>query len=417
MDAFLIHGGKPLRGHVEIGGSKNTVLPILAACLLAEGRHAIDNVPRLRDVDTMATLLGILGARVERDRTRLTVDTRGTTGLEAPYELVKTMRASIYVLGPTLARAGYARVSLPGGCAWGPRPVDLHIDGLARMGADITIDHGYVVARAKRLHGAMIHFPQPSVGATAHLMMAASLADGRTEITNAAMEPEIPALAEFLNGMGARVSGAGTARVAIEGVERLGPGTVRVLPDRIEMGTYAIAGAITGGDVTFSGSATRWLAAVVDKLAAAGVEVSEADGNTRVRAAGPIRSVDVSTAPFPGFPTDMQAQFMALMAVADGRSVITETIYPDRFSHVAELKRLGADIELRGNSAIVSHVDRLSGAPVMATDLRASAALILAGLVAEGETRVSRVYHIDRGYESIEARLAALGAEIERIRE
>ncbi len=417
MDAILIRGGRPLRGHVEIGGSKNTVLPIMAACLLAEGTHTIDNVPRLRDVATMGKLIGILGARTTGASGTLTVVTGAGDGHEAPYELVKTMRASIYVLGPILARTGAARVSLPGGCAWGPRPVDLHIDGLQRMGAEITIDHGYVDARARRLHGAAISFPQPSVGATAHLMMAAALADGRTTITNAAMEPEIPSLAEFLTSMGARISGAGTPRVTIDGVERLSPGRIRVVPDRIEMGTYAVAGAITGGDITLSGRASRCLGAVVDKLVEAGVEVSEEGETTRVHAPRPIQPVDVSTAPYPGFPTDMQAQIMALMAIAGGRSVVTDTIYPDRFTHVAELRRLGAEIELRGNSAIVSRVDGLSGAPVMATDLRASAALIIAGLVAKGETRVSRVYHIDRGYEGIEKKLGALGADIERIRE
>jgi UDP-N-acetylglucosamine 1-carboxyvinyltransferase len=417
MDAILVRGGTPLRGHVEIGGAKNAALPILAACLLAEGTHAIENVPRLRDVATMSRLLEILGARVSGESGALRVETTAAGGREAPYELVKTMRASIYVLGPLLARTGRARVSLPGGCAWGPRPVDLHIDGLVRMGATIDIDHGYIDARADRLRGAAITFPQPSVGATAHLMMAAALAEGETVIANAAMEPEIPALAEFLNTMGARVTGAGTARVAIEGVERLAPGRTRVVPDRIEMGTYAAAGAITGGDVTLSGRVSRCFGAVLDTLVEAGVEIVEEGEATRVRVPRPIRSVDVSTAPYPGFATDMQAQMMALMTIADGRSVITDTIYPDRFTHVAELRRLGADIEMRGNSAIVSHVDGLSGAPVMATDLRASAALVLAGLVARGETRVSRVYHIDRGYEAIERKLRALGADIERIRE
>jgi UDP-N-acetylglucosamine 1-carboxyvinyltransferase len=417
MDAIVVRGGTPLRGRVEIAGSKNSVLPIMAATLLAEGTHTIENVPDLRDVRTMAKLIAVLGSDVKRDGSELQITTGNRAGAEAPYDLVKTMRASIYVLGPLVAMRGSARVSLPGGCAWGPRPVDLHIGGLEKMGATIEIDRGYVVANARRLRGASIHFPQPSVGATAHLMMAAALADGRTVIANAAMEPEVTILAEFLNGMGAAITGAGSARITIEGVRSLSPGKIRVIPDRIEMGTYAVAGAITGGDVTIPGRAPRHLAAVVDKLVEAGVEVTDEGDALRVHAAGPLRAVDVSTAPFPGFPTDMQAQFMALMSIAQGQSVITDTIYADRFTHVAELRRLGADIELRGNSAIITHVGHLSGAPVMATDLRASAALILAGLVAEGETRVSRVYHIDRGYESIEKKLAALGANIERIQE
>ncbi len=417
MDAILIRGGRPLRGRVEIAGSKNSVLPIMAATLLAEGLHTIENVPALRDVRTMGNLLTVLGSKVRGEGRALEVTTGPGNDAEAPYDLVKTMRASIYVLGPLLARTGRARVSLPGGCAWGPRPVDLHIGGLEKMGAAIEIDGGYVVATARRLRGATIHFPQPSVGATAHLMMAAALAEGKTVIANAAMEPEVTALADFLNGMGAAIAGAGSARVTIEGVRSLRPGRIRVIPDRIEMGTYAVAGAITGGDLTIPGRAPRHIAAVVDKLVEAGVEATDDGDSLRIRSTGPLRSVDVSTAPYPGFPTDMQAQMMALMTIADGRSVITDTIYTDRFTHVAELKRLGADIEVRGNSALVSHVDRLSGAPVMATDLRASAALILAGLVAEGETKVSRVYHIDRGYEGIETKLAALGADIERIHE
>jgi len=417
VDAFVIRGGRPLRGRVEIGGSKNTVLPIMAACLLAEGTHTIENVPALRDVATMSRLIGLLGATVTRDGTTLSVETRATDSLEAPYELVKTMRASIYVLGPVLARRGFARVSLPGGCAWGPRPVDLHLSGLEKMGAEVVLEHGYVVARAERLAGAAIHFPQPSVGATAHLMMAAALADGTTVITNAAMEPEIPALAAFLNGMGGRVSGAGTTTVEIEGVRSLRPGRIRVVPDRIEMGTYAAAAAISGGDLSLPGRLSECAASVALALREAGAEVEEDADSTRVTRTRPLRAIDISTAPYPGFPTDMQAQFMALMSVAGGRSVITDTIYTDRFTHVAELKRLGAEIELRGNSAIVTGVPRLFGAPVMATDLRASAALVIAALVADGETKVSRVYHIDRGYESIEAKLRGVGAEITRIRE
>ncbi len=417
MDAFVIRGGRPLRGRVDIGGSKNTVLPIMAACLLADGTHTIENVPLLRDVATMSKLIGLLGATVTRDSSTLSVETRATDSAEAPYELVKTMRASIYVLGPVLARHGYARVSLPGGCAWGPRPVDLHLSGLEKLGAEVVLEHGYVVARAKRLTGAAIHFPQPSVGATAHLMMAAALADGTTVITNAAMEPEIPSLAAFLNGMGARVSGAGTTTVEIEGVRSLQPGRIRVVPDRIEMGTYAAAAVISGGDLRLSGSLTEFGASIAHVLRDVGAEVVEDGDATRVTRTGALRAIDISTAPYPGFPTDMQAQFMALMSVAGGRSVITDTIYTDRFTHVAELKRLGAEIELRGNSAIVTGVGRLFGAQVMATDLRASAALVIAALVAEGETKVSRVYHIDRGYESIEAKLRAVGAEIMRIRE
>jgi UDP-N-acetylglucosamine 1-carboxyvinyltransferase len=418
VDAFVIRGGRPLRGRVEIGGSKNTVLPIMAACLLAEGRHTIENVPELRDVGTMSRLIGLLGAATERNGDVLTIETRPSDEAEAPYELVKTMRASIYVLGPLLARRGVGRVSLPGGCAWGPRPVDLHLGGLEKMGAEIVLEHGYIVARApKRLAGAQIHFPQPSGGATAHLMMAAALAEGTTVITNAAMEPEIPALAEFLTSMGGRVEGAGTTRVEIEGVRSLSPGRIRVVPDRIEMGTYAVAAAITGGDLVLSGRMSDCAAAVGLALAEAGVSVEENGDATRIARTSPLRSIDISTAPYPGFPTDMQAQMMALMTIAGGRSVITDTIYSDRFTHVAELRRLGADIELLGNSAIVTSVERLFGAPVMATDLRASAALVIAALVADGETKVSRVYHIDRGYASIEAKLRAAGAEITRIRE
>lgn len=415
MDKIVIQGGTKLEGVVSISGSKNAVLPIMAATLLSSGKNVIENVPVLRDVSTMAHVLRILGAQVEQEHDSLLIDTGACRYWEAPYELVRMMRASIYVLGPLVARLGRARVSLPGGCAWGPRPVDFHLEGLAALGADVRLEHGYVVAESKRLRGAEIALEVASVGATANLMMAATLARGRTVMKNAACEPEISALAEYLNDMGARVSGHGTAVIEIEGVSELRPGRGRVIPDRIETGTYVVAGLITGGRLRLENCRPAHLASVIDKLVEAGATIQSTETSIEVRGDGRLRSVDMATAPFPGFPTDMQAQFMALMSLASGTSVITDTIFPDRFMHVPELKRLGADIELEGNRAVVRAVDRLSGAPLMASDLRASAALILAGLVAEGRTEVLRVYHIDRGYERIEVKLRQLGAEIERI--
>jgi len=417
MDKIVVRGGAQLKGEVEIGGAKNAALPIMAATLLAPGVHTLRNVPSLVDVRTMGHVLRVLGCQVTHHDHSLTIDTSNCSYHEAPYELVKTMRASVCVLGPLLARHQSARVSLPGGCAWGPRPVDFHIRAMEALGATVDIEHGYIVAKADRLRGSVIHFDTSSVGATENAMMAAVLAEGTTVIENAAREPEITALADFLIAMGAKMEGAGTATITIEGVTDLRAVEHRVIPDRIEAGTFMVASAITGGDVLMKGVVREHCSAVVSKLEAAGTEIVDEPGGLRVR--GPVwaRAINVTTAPYPGFATDMQAQMMALMTVADGTSVITETIYVDRFSHVPELRRLGADISLDHNIAVVTGVKKLSGAKVMATDLRASAALILAGLVAEGETEVSRVYHIDRGYEKIEEKLAGLGASIQRVSE
>jgi UDP-N-acetylglucosamine 1-carboxyvinyltransferase len=416
MDHFLIEGGRPLSGTVSISGAKNAVLPLMAAALLAPGRHVFRNVPRLKDVTTMASVLEVLGARCALEDHTLTVDTSGVNSVEAPYELVRTMRASVYVLGPLLARFGRARVSLPGGCAWGPRPVDLHIRGIQRLGAEVEIDHGYIAATSERLHGAKIILDVTSVGATGNILMAASLADGVTVIENAACEPEITALADYLNAMGAHVTGQGTKRIEVTGAGSLTPAEADVIPDRIEAGTFMVAGSITGSTIRLQDVNPDHLTAVTRKLEAAGTRVV-ADG-TEMIISGPDRSeaVNVLTAPFPGFPTDMQAQIMALATTARGASVITDTIYADRFTHVAELQRLGADIHLDRNVAIVNGVRQLKAAPVMATDIRASAGLILAALCAEGETHISRIYHIDRGYEAIEAKLSALGASVRRER-
>ncbi len=417
MDALIIHGGKKLSGRVEVSGAKNAALPVMAATLLAPGVHTLRNVPLLSDTRTMARVLERLGARVEFRGHACKVDTSNVKSIEAPYELVRTMRASIYVLGPLLARFGGARVSLPGGCAWGPRPVNLHLDGLNAMNAQLEIDHGYIVGKNVRLKGIEYHFDVVSVGATAQLMMAAVLAEGTTVLDNVAIEPDITVLGQILVQCGARIEGLGTRRLAIHGVKDLKPIDTTIIPDRIEAATLLAAGAITGGSITLECCQAGDMAAAVHKLEEAGCEVLP--GNREVSISGPKRpsSVDVTTAPFPGFPTDMQAQMMALCAVADGTSVITDTIYLDRFTHVPELQRLGAEIELKNNSAVIRGVDRLQGAPVMATDIRASAALVLAALVAEGETRISRIYHLDRGYEQLEQKLQKLGANIERVQE
>jgi UDP-N-acetylglucosamine 1-carboxyvinyltransferase len=417
VDKIVIRGGRKLKGTVKIGGAKNAVLPIMTACLLSRGVSVIRNVPMLADVETMKSVLEGLGARVSQRGRTIRVDTSSVTGDEAPYELVRTMRASVYVLGPLLASSGRARVSLPGGCAWGPRPVDLHIRAMHELGAKIEIDHGYIMAEAGKLDGSTIRFSMPSVGATANTMMAASRARGRTVIVNAAREPEITALADFLNRMGAVVTGAGTETIEIEGVENLKPAEVRIIPDRIETGTYMIAGAITAGDVVIENCIPEHVEAVTRRLRQCGVIVEKARSRIRVKGRRKIDSVDVITSPYPGFPTDMQAQYMALMTVARGVCVISETVFRDRFTHVPELRRLGADIKIEGNTAHVGHVRGLSGAPVMATDLRASAALVLAGLIADGETHISRVYHIDRGYEAIEEKLSGLRAQISRVPE
>jgi UDP-N-acetylglucosamine 1-carboxyvinyltransferase len=417
MDRIVIEGGARLEGEVRIGGAKNAALPIMAATLLAPGTFRLTNVPSLVDVRTMGHVLRVLGAQVDHHDHSITVDTTNCNYHEAPYELVKTMRASICVLGPLLARHGRARVSLPGGCAWGPRPVDFHIRAMKKLGATVELEHGYIVAEAERLNGSHIHFETSSVGATENAMMAAVLAAGETVIENAAREPEIGALADMLRAMGGRLEGDGTGTIFIQGVDALRPADIEIVPDRIEAGTFMVAAAITGGDVVLAGARAEHCSAVVLKLRETGAEIVEEPAGVRVR--GPVwpRSVNVTTAPYPGFATDMQAQFMALMTIADGSSVLTETIYADRFSHVPELRRLGADITLDRNVAVVNGVKKLSGAKVMATDLRASAALILAGLVAEGETDVSRVYHIDRGYEAIEKKLSRLGASIRREKE
>ncbi|HET9951692.1 MAG TPA: UDP-N-acetylglucosamine 1-carboxyvinyltransferase [Candidatus Eisenbacteria bacterium] len=418
MDEIWIQGGRRLQGRVACGGSKNATLPVLAAAMLAPGRYRFSNVPDLKDVSTMVDMLGRFGITGERpEKNTLIVDTRRQENAEAPYELVKTMRASIYVLGPLLARYGEARVSLPGGCAWGPRPVDLHIKGMEALGAEVEIDHGYIVARAPNgLRGGTISFDISSVGATGNILMAAATAGGRTTIENAACEPEINALAEFLVAMGANVEGIGTARLVVNGVPELHPVDAAMIPDRIEAGTLLAAAAITGGDVEVTGVDPSHLGAVLNKFESAGSSLELSDTSVRLRAPERPEPLNVTTKPYPGFPTDMQAQFMALLSVGNGASTIVDTIYHDRFTHVAELQRLGADIRVEGNTAFVQGVANLSGAPVMATDLRASAALILAGLVAGGETRVSRVYHLDRGYERLESKLASLGASVRRVR-
>jgi UDP-N-acetylglucosamine 1-carboxyvinyltransferase len=417
MDKLVIEGGARLAGEVDISGAKNAALPILTAALLTSEPLVIGNVPHLRDVTTMLTLLGQMGVAVSLDE-KLGVELCAASlqNPVAPYDLVKTMRASVLVLGPLLARVGEARVSLPGGCAIGLRPVDQHIKGLQAMGATIAIEHGYMLARADRLRGARICLDLVTVTGTENLMMAATLADGVTVIENAAREPEVADLAACLNAMGARVSGAGSDVVTVEGVPRLHGATHRVMADRIETGTFLVAAAATGGSVRLKGASPGTLDAVLDKLRECGAQVSQGTDWVNVEANGGIGAVNVRTAPYPAFPTDMQAQFLALNCVARGTAVVTETIFENRFMHVQELKRLGADIEVEGNTAVVQGVAHLDGAAVMATDLRASAGLVLAGLVARGTTVVDRVYHLDRGYERIEEKLSRLGARIRRAR-
>ena len=417
MDKLIIKGGHKLSGSVTVSGSKNAALPIFIATILAPGVHEIGNVPFLRDINTTIKLLESLGARVDGNGNVVRIDTSGIATHEATYDLVKTMRASVLVLGPLLSRFGIARVSLPGGCAIGARPIDQHLKGLKAMGADIHLAHGYVEARAKRLKGARINFDVSTVGGTEHLMMAATTAKGETILENAAREPEIVDLATMLNRMGAKIEGAGTDTVRITGVKELEPAGYRVMPDRIEAGTFMIAAAVTGGDIRIHGMHLEHLDALTFKLQDAGVDVVNKEGVVRVKGPRRPRSVNIKTRPYPGFPTDIQAQFMALMCVADGASVITENIFENRFMHVSELMRFGADISIDGKSAIVKGVRKLSGAPVMATDLRASASLIIAGLAADSTTEVSRIYHLDRGYETIERKLAALGADIQRVKE
>jgi UDP-N-acetylglucosamine 1-carboxyvinyltransferase len=417
MDTIQIRGGHRLKGAVTVEGAKNASLPILLAALLTPERCTFRNVPHVVDVRTTLRLLADLGARVEDSDGVVSIEAERLARLEAQYELVKTMRASFLSLGPLLARFGRARVSTPGGCAIGSRPVDLHLDGLQRMGARVRIVHGYVEAEAEQLRGACIGLDFPSVGATEHLMMVATLAEGTTTIEQAAREPEVVDLARALNAMGAKVSGAGEDVIRIEGVPALHGVDFTVIPDRIEAGTFMMAAAMTGGDVYVGGARAEHLHALVLKLREAGVDVQEDAGGIRVIGNGRLRSVDVKTMPYPGFPTDLQAQMMAALSLADGRSIISETIFENRFMHVLELNRMGADIKVEGNSAIVRGAARLSGAPVMATDLRASVCLVLAGLAAEGVTEVSRVYHLDRGYVRIEEKLSALGADIRRVKE
>jgi UDP-N-acetylglucosamine 1-carboxyvinyltransferase len=419
MDKIVVEGGSRLAGKIPISGAKNAALPLLAASLLPSGTSTFKNVPQLADVHTMAKLLRTLGWDVVGDGDELAITAPRDPDrleLEAPYELVKTMRASVLVLGPLVARYGRARVSLPGGCAIGARPIDQHLKGLQAMGATVRLDHGYVELHCERLRGATIVLDMPTVTGCENLIMAAALAKGRTVIENAAREPEVEELALVLNKMGARIQGAGTPIITIEGVDELSPIEHAIIPDRIEAGTYAVAAALTGGDVLLEGARPEHLDAVIAKLRASGVTVAAEAGGLRVRGGGAdLRAVDIVTQPHPGFPTDMQAQFMVMACVAKGQSVIKEMIFENRYMHVPELGRMGADIVVDGRTAAVRGGGRLTGASVMATDLRASASLVLAGLVADGETHVLRVYHLDRGYERIEAKLAGVGAKIRRV--
>ncbi len=415
MDKFVVKGGKKLNGTISISGAKNATLALMPATLLASGKYQLHNTPNLRDVVTMSKLLQTMGVTFERNEKTLEVNTFRVNKFEAPYEHVKKMRASIYVLGPLLARYGQAKVSLPGGCAWGPRPVDLHIEGMKKLGAKIELVRGYIHAKAKRLKGARISFNISSVGATGNILMAAVLAKGTTRLENAAMEPEITNLVEMLIAMGAKINGIGTTTLEIEGVEELHPANVETIPDRIEAGTMLIAGAMCGGKITIENVIPEHFSAVTARLEDAGVKLSIGKSSIEVTAPKSIKPVDITTGVYPGFPTDMQAQWISLMTIAKGTSTVTDTIYHDRFAHVPEIARLGANIEMKDNAAIIRGVKKLYGTKVMSTDLRASAALILAALKAEGETEVLRVYHLDRGYETIEKKLSSLGASIIRV--
>lgn len=418
MENLIVEGGRRLEGTVEVSGAKNAALPVLAATVLTKEKSVIRNVPHVSDILTMVKILKGLGAKVNHAADTVEVDPSGIVNPFLTYKLVSTMRGSICFLGPLLARFGHAKVSFPGGCVIGPRPIDLHIKGIKALGADITVEHGYVMAKAgKKLRGARIYLGGAygsSVLGTANVMMAATLAKGRTTIDSAACEPEIVDLGNYLKKMGAKIEGLGSPSITIEGVKKLSGANYSLIPDRIEAGTYVIGSAITKGDVTLKNMNLNMMGAMVDKLREAGVLLTEKNGGVRVRRTGPLRPISVTTLPYPGYPTDLQAQMMALMCVVPGISVITEKIYPERFMHVSELNRMGASIILEGPSAIVSGKKRLSGAPVMASDLRASAALVLAGLVAEGSTEISRVYHLDRGYENLVEKLKSLGAKIRR---
>lgn len=423
MEQLVIEGGHSLKGTIRISGAKNAALPVLAATLLAPGEFTISNLPDLRDIRTFLGLLsglGIttpaLGENASENGLTISLDTSSISNHEAAYDLVRTMRASVLILGPLLARTGKARISLPGGCAIGARPIDFHLKGLERMGAKLTLKAGYVEARASRLTGAEIYFDVPSVTGTENLMMAATLARGKTVLKNAAREPEVVTLGEMLISMGAKITGLGTSLIEIEGVKELKPVSWRIIPDRIETGTYLMAVGAAGGEVTLQNACPEYLEAVITKLKEIGMEIEPKAQTIWARRKRRLKSADVTTMPYPGFPTDLQAQFMLLMSIADGLSVITETIFENRFMHVPELNRLGADIRIEGKSAIVRGGKELIGAPVMATDLRASACLVLAGLAAKGKTTVSRIYHLDRGYEHMEKKLAEAGARIQRIK-
>ncbi len=418
MQKILVKGGKPLQGTVEISGSKNATLPVMTAALLADSPCVIHNVPYLNDIKTMAQVLKTLGPKVELEDHQLHIDPSGFKRFEAPYELVKTMRASIYSLGACLARLGEAKVSLPGGCAIGARPIDLHLKGIEQLGAKVTIEHGFVHAKAAKLKGVTLHLAGPhgpSVGATVNVLMAATAAEGTTVIDSASSEPEVTDLVDFLNAMGAGIEGGGTSRLIIPGKRPLRGVEYSVIPDRVEAGTFMAAAAITRGDVLLKGCKPGHLGAVTDRLRHIGVSVEEEKESLRVKGNGAYKPANIMVLPYPGFPTDMQAQIMALLCTVEGASLITETIWENRFMHVFELNRMGADITIDRSHAMVKGVKKMSGAPVMASDLRASAALILAGLVAEGETVVQRIYHLDRGYERIEQKLSALGADIKRM--
>ncbi len=417
MDSFVIKGPCRLEGTVSVSGAKNAVLPLMAASMLTGGTCTLENVPDLRDTRSMMKLLESFGVPSSLEEGRLVLDASMITSFETPYDLVRTMRASIYALGPLVARFGRARVSMPGGCAWGPRPVDLHLDGVGALGAKIKIDHGYIDATAERLRGAEITLTIPSVGATVNIIMAAVLAEGRTVIKNAAREPEITELVRALRSGGARIAGEGTSVITLDGVSAIRPYTHRVIPDRIEAGTFAAAAMITGGRIEIEGCTPGHLGAVVEKLVACGAQIECGESAMTVTGSERTSPADVETGFYPSFPTDMQAQIMAVLSIAQGTSTIIDRVYPDRFTHVPELCRLGAKINRDGNVVVVTGVEKLEGAPVMASDIRASSALILAGLVAEGETKILRVYHIDRGYERIEEKMKAIGADIKRVKE
>ena len=414
MDKFIVNGGNQISGSVDISGAKNAVLPLMTAALLVDGKTTINSVPDLRDTRTMIRLLEIIGAKVAFKNNSLSINASDVNNLEAPYDLVKTMRASFYVLGPLLARFGEVRVSLPGGCAWGPRPVDFHLKGLEKLGAKISLESGYILAKAKHLKGNKISFDFPSVGATGNILMASVLARGETHIENAAKEPEIVQLCEVLNQMGANIFGIGTDTLTVHGVDKLHSVDIDVIPDRIEAGTYLIAGATMGG-ITLNNCNPKHLEDVINKLKLSGANISSNENSLSIEKIDSIESVDITTEVYPGFPTDLQAQWMAFMSVAKGKSTIIDTIYHDRFTHIPELNRLGADIQLKDNKAIVDGVNKLKGAQVMSTDIRASAALILGAIIADGKTEISRVYHIDRGYDSIEKKFQSLGVDIARI--